>query len=151
MSKVELVNSEMKFGEFIASHDSNTLKVGSAGMGRGGGEGGVTEEEVVEIITEYWRVHYNELKGEKGDKGDNYTITENDYIAIANIVLGNVDTQLPSIVQTYVDSHKEELKGEKGDKGDTPRKGVDYFTPSDVQEIVNDVLAKLPNGEEMSY
>ena len=32
------------------------------------------------------------------------------------------------------------IKGEKGDKGDTPVKGVDYFTPSEIQEIIQHVL-----------
>lgn len=61
------------------------------------------------------------------------------------------------------------LQGEKGDKGDkgdigatgkdgengkdgyTPIKGTDYYTESDKQEIVNLVLAALPNGDEVSY
>ena len=57
-------------------------------------------------------------------------------------------------------------KGEKGDKGDpgakgdpgtpgkdghTPVKGTDYWTAADKQEIVNDVLAALPDGTEVSY
>lgn len=39
----------------------------------------------------------------------------------------------------------------KGDKGDTPVKGIDYFTDADKQEIINAVLAALPNGDEVSY
>ena len=57
-------------------------------------------------------------------------------------------------------------KGDKGDKGDTgaagtngkdgkdgytPVKSVDYYTDADKQEIVNLVLAALPNSEEVSY
>lgn len=51
-------------------------------------------------------------------------------------------------------------KGEKGEKGDpgtpgaaghTPVKGTDYWTAADKQEIVNDVLAALPDGTEVSY
>lgn len=43
-------------------------------------------------------------------------------------------------------------KGDKGDKGDTgpqgergstPQKGVDYFTPEDVQEVVNEALTLI--------
>ena len=47
--------------------------------------------------------------------------------------------------------------GEKGDKGDkgadgyTPQKGIDYWTDADKIEIVNDVLAALPDGSEVSY
>lgn len=54
-------------------------------------------------------------------------------------------------------------KGDKGDKGDagtngrngtdgyTPVCGTDYFTTGDKQQIVSDVLAALPNGDEVSY
>lgn len=43
-------------------------------------------------------------------------------------------------------------KGDKGDKGDTgpqgergstPQKGVDYFTPEDVQEVANEALTLI--------
>lgn len=44
------------------------------------------------------------------------------------------------------------IKGEKGDKGDLPVKGVDYWTQTDLTEIVNDVLlAALPVGEGVSF
>lgn len=48
-------------------------------------------------------------------------------------------------------------QGEKGDKGDpgtpgkTPIRGTDYWTEADKQEIVNDVLAALPDGTEVAY
>lgn len=63
-------------------------------------------------------------------------------------------------------------KGEKGDKGDsgepgkdgqpgkdgkdgvdgkTPVKGEDYYTEADKVEMVNMVIAALPNGDEVSY
>jgi hypothetical protein len=32
------------------------------------------------------------------------------------------------------------VKGEKGDKGDSPIKGIDYFTPSEIQEIITHVI-----------
>lgn len=50
--------------------------------------------------------------------------------------------------------------GAKGDKGDpgpqgpagkTPVKGTDYYTEGDKQEIVDAVLAALPNGNGVSY
>lgn len=52
------------------------------------------------------------------------------------------------------------VPGVKGDKGDpgapgaaghTPVKGTDYWTAADKQEIVNNVLAALPDGTEVSY
>ncbi len=51
-------------------------------------------------------------------------------------------------------------KGDKGDKGDTgntgapgktPVRGKDYWTAADKQEIVNNVLAALPDGTEVEY
>ena len=42
-------------------------------------------------------------------------------------------------------------QGEKGEKGDTPEKGVDYWTETDKQEIVNDVLAALPTAEGVGF
>lgn len=52
------------------------------------------------------------------------------------------------------------LRGPKGDRGEpgpqgepgkTPVKGVDYYTDEDKQEIVREVIASLPNGDEVSY
>lgn len=42
-------------------------------------------------------------------------------------------------------------QGPAGQDGYTPIKGTDYWTAADKQEIVNDVLAALPNGDEVSY
>lgn len=41
--------------------------------------------------------------------------------------------------------------GSKGSAGYTPVKGTDYWTPADKTEIVNAVLAALPDGSEVSY
>ena len=41
--------------------------------------------------------------------------------------------------------------GANGKDGKTPVKGVDYFTEEDIQGIVNNVLAELPNGDEVAY
>lgn len=49
------------------------------------------------------------------------------------------------------------LKGDKGDTGapgadgKTPVKGTDYWTAADKQEIVDDVIASLPDGTEVKY
>lgn len=42
-------------------------------------------------------------------------------------------------------------KGEPGAPGYTPVKGTDYFTESDKTELVNAVLAALPNAEEEAF
>lgn len=41
--------------------------------------------------------------------------------------------------------------GTPGAAGHTPVKGADYWTAADKQEIVNDVLAALPDGTEVAY
>ena len=41
--------------------------------------------------------------------------------------------------------------GAPGAAGHTPVKGTDYWTAADKQEIVNNVLAALPDGTEVSY
>ena len=42
-------------------------------------------------------------------------------------------------------------QGPAGADGYTPVKGTDYFTESDKTELVNAVLAALPNGNEVAY
>lgn len=41
--------------------------------------------------------------------------------------------------------------GTPGKDGHTPVKGTDYWTAADKQEIVNSVIAALPDGTEVSY
>lgn len=41
-------------------------------------------------------------------------------------------------------------KGERGEKGDTPVKGVDYFTDSDIDDIVEKMLICI-NGNGVAY
>lgn len=61
------------------------------------------------------------VKGDKGDKGDAFK---------------------------YEDFTTEQLEGLKGP---APVKGVDYWTEGDKTEIVNDVLAQIPNYNEESF
>ena len=61
------------------------------------------------------------VKGDKGDKGDAFT---------------------------YEDFTPEQLESLKGP---APVRGVDYWTESDKSEIVNDVLASIPNYNEESF
>ena len=42
-------------------------------------------------------------------------------------------------------------RGATGAAGKTPVKGTDYFTEADKTEMVNAVLAALPNGDEATY
>lgn len=41
-------------------------------------------------------------------------------------------------------------QGEQGPAGHTPQRGVDYWTTADQQQIVQDVLAALPEAEGVS-
>lgn len=43
------------------------------------------------------------------------------------------------------------IKGDPGTNGTTPVKGVDYYTESDKQEMVQLVLAAIPSSEEVNY
>ena len=61
------------------------------------------------------------VKGDKGDKGDAFT---------------------------YADFTPEQLESLKGP---APVRGVDYWTEKDKTEIVNDVLANLPNYNKESF
>lgn len=49
-------------------------------------QGGHTDAQINQLIQAYLTAH--PVVGEKGDKGDSYTITQSDYTAIANVVLG---------------------------------------------------------------
>ena len=61
------------------------------------------------------------VRGDKGDKGDAFT---------------------------YADFTPEQLEALKGP---APVRGVDYWTESDKTEIVNDVLAQIPNYNKESF
>ena len=52
---------------------------------------------------------------------------------------------------TYSDFTAAQLAALKGEKGDKPIKGTDYFTNTDKTEIVDAVLAAMPNAEGVSY
>lgn len=70
-----------------------------------------------------------------------------------NWYLGGTDTGKPSRGATGAPG-KDGAKGDPGapgKDGHTPVKGTDYWTEADEQKIVNDVLAALPDGTEVSY
>ena len=58
-------------------------------------------------------------------------------------------TVYDQIMKAIDDGRLQGEPGPRGVPGHTPQKGVDYFTPADKAELVNDVLAALPtyNGE----
>ena len=61
-----------------------------------------------------------------------------------NWYLGETDTGKPSRGATGA-------KGDTGTPGKTPVRGTDYWTAADKQEIVNSVIAALPDGTEVAY
>ena len=70
-----------------------------------------------------------------------------------NWYLGATDTGKPSRGATGAPG-KDGAKGAPGAPGaagHTPVKGTDYWTAADKQEIVNSVIAALPDGTEVSY
>ena len=70
-----------------------------------------------------------------------------------NWFLGATDTGKPSRGETGTPG-KDGAKGAPGAPGaagHTPVKGTDYWTVADKQEIVNSVIAALPDGTEVSY
>lgn len=104
-----------------------------------------------------------ELKGAKGDKGDPGNkgepgaagapgkdgltphIGEN-----GNWWIGDTDTGISAKGVKGNTGDKGE-KGDTGAPGKTPVRGKDYWTAADKQEIVNNVLAALPDGTEVEY
>jgi len=86
-----------------------------------------------------------ELKGGKGDPGaDGVTPHIGDN---GHWYLGSTDTGKPSRGATGAKGDA----GAPGKDGHTPVRGTDYWTAADKQEIVNSVIAALPDGTEVSY
>lgn len=79
------------------------------------------------------------LEGTAGDGGVTPHIGDN-----GNWYIGSTDTGQPSRGAAGA-------KGDTGADGKTPVKGTDYWTAADKQEIVNSVIAALPDGTEVSY
>ena len=67
-----------------------------------------------------------------------------------NWYIGSTDTGKPSRGATGA-TGPQGPKGTTGTDGKTPVKGTDYWTAADKQEIVNSVIAALPDGTEVSY
>ena len=112
-------------------------------------------------------------KGDKGDKGDQgeqgISVTGAEINSNGELVLtfsNNQRTNVGNVIGAKGDKGDQGAagatgdKGDKGDKGDpgnngsdgyTPQKGVDYYTEADKAEMIEAVIAALPNAEEVAF
>lgn len=83
----------------------------------------VPEEQIQEVVEEYVEEHHDEFKGDDGKSAyevavdEGYTGTEEEWLA--------------------------SLHGADGEDGYTPRKGVDYFTASEISDIEDYVIDEV--------
>ena len=140
-------------GSIISGAEATTLSAGSTATA-------IVENNVLKIGVP---------KGDKGDAGTNGTNGKDgtDGISATHSWNGTTLTITSASGTSSADLKGEKgeqgiqgeqgAKGEKGDKGDagsngkTPVKGTDYFTASDKQELVNDVLSALPTWNGGTY
>ena len=88
--------------------------------------------------------------------GNMYSDSSNNRLVVApyQSKSANPDTnyvtyeECAQLIDEYCVLHKDELKGLDGY---TPQKGVDYWTETDKQEIIIDVLNSLPTAESEVY
>ena len=71
--------------------------------------------------------------------------------AIKEKMNGKPSIYVSTIIDAFLESLGEKLKGkdgQKGDKGDMPKKGVDYFTPEEINDIQEYVQSQIKDGED---
>jgi mono/diheme cytochrome c family protein len=71
--------------------------------------------------------------------------------AIKEKMNGKPSIYVSTIIDAFLESLGEKLKGkdgQKGEKGDMPKKGVDYFTPEDINDIQEYVQSQIKDGED---
>lgn len=95
--------------------------------------------------------------GLKGEKGDAFTYSDFTPEQLAGLKGEKGEAGARGAAFTYADFTAEELEALRGERGAagapgyTPLRGTDYWTSEDKAQIVQDVLAALPDGDEVSY
>lgn len=84
------------------------------------------------------------VSGEKGEDGVSPTVT-------TAAIDGGTRITITDVTGDKVVDVLNGKDGDPGENGNTPVKGVDYWTESDVNEIVQNVLTALPDGDEVNY
>lgn len=146
----------VKVGDGLSITDDGVLSA------KGGGSGGVTPEQVQEAVNEALQNAKDSGEfdgppgpaGEKGDKGDpGETGPQGPQgeqgpagISATHHWNGTVLTMTSESGTSSAD-----LKGAPGDPGHTPVRGKEYWTASDQQQIVSDVLSALPTWTGGAY
>jgi len=108
-------------------------------------EAGISESECETIVSDYVTEHKEELKGERGEKGDAFTFAD-------------FTTEQLESLKVKGDNGEQGIQGEKGENGidgkdgidgKTPVLGVDYFTSEDKQAIINSVIVSTDLKQEI--
>lgn len=101
------------------------------------------EVEEPEVSTDWF-----EMANTKLTQADNLNVSAN---KIANTTIIDVTSKDGSTTTTEVIDGKDGRDGRDGIDGYTPIRGVDYYTESDKQEIVSNVLNSIPTAEGVGY
>lgn len=76
------------------------------------------------------------------------------YQGSSYVALGDTTGNLPTnttYFQLIAQRGEQGIQGEQGVQGPKPVKGVDYYTESDTQAIVDDVVSYFVNADEEEY
>lgn len=93
------------------------------------------------------------LQGPQGAKGDPGTPGKDGHSPVVTATKSGKTTTI-SVDGTAIATVEDGVAGtpgKDGTDGHTPVKGTDYWTASDKAEIVNSVIAALPDGTEVAY
>lgn len=111
-----------------------------------------TSDTLGKVVGENGKDGTNGLNGENGQDGvDGVGVTRTEINAEGELVI-TYSNGISEILGTVVGADGQNgSDGKDGTDGHTPRKGTDYFTEDDKQELVQLVLESLPSAEEMAF